>query len=432
MPNQSKSNDPRFWNRWHLSGAVATVIRSVVPVLPNRAELLKLFRVKDGPDEPLPGVIAIGGDFYVKSPEALEALLAALHIIGYKVENLREADYRKRDGVSVKRMEKEGWSLWYGSLDNRSGKCNSCGGLIEVTGIQSHGHTCESCGAVTYYKIIDGSKIRFSFVQNENENYSMADIKMKAKRWDAEAGYLYLYPEVEGGLWLRDENALAYLEANSDKWEAVEEYGQRLIKVRYRNSCYLEDSVINPSDIHGHYWNHKIVLVWEGEEYDEWFSDFPVRKSMSIYEAWHWAPLPASPTVHKKVLGSIGNNDDKGWHHQDGSPWFRPRMFAEMGKFIRHFTTLDGDAWDRASKKFRIDGPGGIDDIVAFCHPQARAENRPNIGNLLEGVAKIGRIFHGSDEAFSENELAGVVDALNDRQIAKDFAEVMEVSKARS
>lgn len=426
MPNRSKSNDPRFWNRWHLSGAVATVIRSVVPVLPNRAELLELFRIKDGPDEPLPGVIAIGGDFYVKSQEALDALLAALRIIGYKIKNLREDEHRDRNRVSVKQMEQNGWSMWFCSLDVTRGKCNSCGGFIKTTGIKSHGHKCELCGAVTYYKIIDGSKIRFSFVQNESEKYSMADIKMTAKRWDTEAGYLYLYPEVTGGLWLRDEDALAYLESNSHKWEAVEENGQRLIKVRYPNAFYLEDSVINPSDIIGHYWNHEIVLVWEGEEYNEWFSDFPVRQSMSIYEAWHWAPLQASSTVHKKILGSIGNTDDKGWHHQDGSPWFTPRMFAGMGKFIRHFTALDADAWDRASKRFRKDGPGGIDDIVAFCHPKAVAQNRPNIGNLIGGVTKISRILHGSNEVFSENELAGISDAMKDARVVDDFAEVMK------
>ncbi|MEQ1499962.1 MAG: hypothetical protein ABL917_01150 [Parcubacteria group bacterium] len=370
MPNHSKTSDARFWTRWRLSGAVATVVRSVKIVLPNRSELLELFRTKDGPDEPLPGVIAIGGDFYVKSQAALDALLAALHVIGYKVDNLREADYRKRDGVSVKRMEKKGRSLWFGSLNIRRGKCNSCRNFIEVTGIKSHGHKCESCSAVTYYKIIDGSMIRFRFQRNNSKDWGMADISMKAKRWDVEAGYLYLYPEVTGGLWLREDKVQAYLDANSDKWEMVEENGHRLIRVRYSGSYRLEDSDITTIDIHGHHWNHKIVLVWEGQEYDEWFSDFPVRQSVNIYEAWHWAPLPASPEVHKMVLGSIGSNDNKSWHLQDGTRWFTPKMFAEMGKFIRHFTTLDADAWDSASKQFRIDGPGGIDDIAAFCHPK--------------------------------------------------------------
>lgn len=370
--------------------------------------------------ESIEGIVVIGGNAYAKTPAALEALLTKLSSIGYQINDLREDDYRKEKGVSVETMKKSGWSLWYAHLDVRRGKCGSCHQYIGTTGIKSHGHKCERCGAVTYYKIIDGSMIRFSFIQHENK-YSMADLMMRACRWDAEVGYLYLYPAVMDGLWLRGDRAKQYFEANRDKWEEIEEDGQLLIRVRYRNSFYLEDSAINPSDIQGHYWNHEIVLVWEDKEYPDYFSNFPIPQSMSIYEAWHWAPLDASPTLHKKVLSAIGNTDDKGWHYQDGRPWFNARSFEEMGKFIRHFTSLNADAWDIQSKWFRLDGPGGIDDVARFCHSNAQAENRPNVGNLLIGFSKA-----MSGQKLTDDEMAAMVNAAKDREESSKFSEIFK------
>jgi hypothetical protein len=69
--------------------------------------------------ENIEGVVVIGGNPYAKTPAALEALLAELRTIGYQIDNLREADYRKKDDVSVETMEKNGWSLWYAHLDVR-------------------------------------------------------------------------------------------------------------------------------------------------------------------------------------------------------------------------------------------------------------------------------------------------------------------------
>jgi hypothetical protein len=391
MPNSSKINDPRFWLRWKNAGAL------------GGCSFASASATKEA-------VVTIAGDLYVKTKSALENLLNSLREKGYQIKNLRDPEERYDKTVAVQTMEKNGWALWYASLDVRRGKCKTCGGHISTLGIQCHGHTCELCGAVTYYKIVDGSTVRFSFVQNDDErDYGMADLTMKAKRWDVDAAFLYLYPEVLDGLWLCGKEAKQYFKANHDKWEEVEEEGQKLIRVHYPNSFYLKDSAINPSDIRGNYWNHEIVLVWEGEEYPEYFSKFPIAQSLSIYEAWHWAPLKPSPTLHKRVLSAVHDGDDKGWHYQDGRRWFTEEKFAEMGKFIRHFTTLDADRWDEQSKQFRLDGPGGIDDVARFCHPNARGENRPNVGNLLYGFGKA-----LSGQLLTNGEMTAMADAAKD------------------
>lgn len=373
-------------------------------------------------------VIPIMRDLYVKTPEALQTLLSELRSIGFQIDNLREDEHRKKNRVSVEMMERNGWSLWFAKLpDIRRGKCGSCNGLISNLGIQSHGHTCELCGAVTYYQIIDGTDIRFSFIDREGVGHGMADIRMKAQRWDTEAGYLYFHPQVEGGLWLKDERAQKYFDTWFEKLprdviDMVEENGQQLCKVRYPHPWKYEVSAINPSDIRGHYSNYEIVKLWQGTEYAEFFGDqeFPLPETISIYEAWHYPKHKRSPTIHRTILRSCGQDDDKGWHHKDGSPWFTKGHWENMSRFIRHFTELDADAFDRVWPDFRSSGPGGIDDLAAFCHGKALVRDEPNIGNLLYGFGKA-----MSGEALTYGDLDAMTRAAGDRSIATTFVSAL-------
>lgn len=318
--------------------------------------------------ENIEGVVTIGGDLYVKTPEALETLLKELHETDYEVDDLRAWHQEKR--FTVEMAEKNGWALWHVHLA-RQGKCGSCGGLISPHDIETHGHTCELCGAVTFLKITDGSRVQFSF---KGEEELRNNISMKAQRWDTESGYLYLYPGMLNGADLLGEQAKDYFERNSDKWEKVSENGQELVRVRYPRLFDCDAATVEVFRIHTHYWNHRIVQVWEDEEYGEYTTNCPVPRSMGIFETWHWAPLNPSPTLHDRVLGAIhfvaDHVADKVWHLRHGSlgsSGFNRENFLEMGKFIRHFTTLDADSWDERSRQFRLDGSGGVYDIAHFC-----------------------------------------------------------------
>jgi hypothetical protein len=366
------------------------------------------------------GAVWISRNLYCKTPEALAASLDKLRGIGYKIEDQRIEGYAiRKDRVTVEQMEQNGWSLWFARLPElRKGKCDSCNSYISVGGIRSHGHTCEICGAVTYRELIEGSTVRFRFSGDEQVMFG-PELNMTVKKWDAEAGFLYLRTEFleHGGLCVvSGDKAKNYMARHSDKWDLVEDDGEQVYKIHYADSFYIQpDAVIEMIDTWGHEWNHKIVLVWDGKEYQEYFNDLPVPETVSIYEAWHWAPLEPSPTLHKKVLGAIGNSDDKGWHYQDGRPWFTARSFEEMGKFVRHFTTLDADEWD--SRGFRTDGPGGIDDVAAFCHPHAEVEDRPHIGNFLNGFGKA-----MSGQMLTDGEAEAMTRAWNEDRDTTDFA----------
>lgn len=339
-------------------------------------------------------IVSVSGNLYVKTPEALERLLNELRDAGYTVDNLREAKHRE-GRATVEQMEQNGWSLWYASIrsDIRRGKCQSCESYIELRGIRSHGHTCEVCGEVTYLDYVDGSRIRFEFLNEAYRGVMFApQLHMTVQRWDTDEGYLYLYREFhEGGLSVvTGERAEQYLAENSELWEQVEEDGNALLKVRYPNPWRRDEAAIEPYDSSGHYSNYREVKVWQGEEYREW-DRLPVPESMSIYEAWHWAPLPKSPTIHRDILSAAGQTDDKGWHYQDGRPWFREGHWREMSKFVHHFTELDGEAFDRAWPRFRSDGPGGIDDIARFCHESPVVTDRPNMMNSINAIVDASR-----------------------------------------
>ena len=181
--------------------------------------------------------------------------------------------------------------------------------------------------------------------------------------------------------------ALSYLDRNKDGWEIVEEDGQNLLKIKYGLEWNRGTAVIESYESWGHEFNHKIVKVWKGKRYSEW-DRLPIPEMISIFESWHWAPLPVSPTLHSRILSATHQTDDKGWHYQDGRPWFSEGHWTEMAKFVRHFTLLDADAFDRAWPRFRSDGPGGITDLARFCHEKAEVRDEPNIGNVLVALGK--------------------------------------------
>ena len=335
-------------------------------------------------------VVNVMGDLYVKDRLALARLLFQLKRAGYQIDNLRRAEYRKRDGTSVRNMEKNGWSLWFAKLPNiRFGLCGSCNKLISVRGIQSHGHKCEKCGAVTYYKLVDGSTLRFVFNNDEERGPFSPQLNMKVKRWDTENGFLYLYYNfLDGGLsTVTGEKALSYLDRNKDKWGIVKEDGVDLLKIKYTLDWNRETAVIEPYDTWGSESNHNIVKVWKAKQYDEW-DRLPVPETISIFESWHWAPLPVSPTLHSRILHAAHQTDDQGYFYQDGRSYFTSGHWTEMAKFVRHFTQLNADDFDKAWPSFRRDGPGGVADLARFCCANAKVRNDPNIGNVLVALGK--------------------------------------------
>jgi hypothetical protein len=247
---------------------------------------------------------------------------------------------------------------------------------------------------VTYYEIVDGSVMRFEFLNERFRGVMFApNLCMRVRRWDTEQGFLYFYYTFESGNALSTvtgDAAEAYLGDNKGRWETVEEDGIKLLKVRYPEPWDRNIAAIEPLDVMGHRFNYHIVKLWGGKEYREW-DRLPIPETISLYEAWHWAPVRKSPTIHERILHAAGQTVDKGWFYQDGRPYFTPGHWLEMAKFVRHFTDLDANAFDRAWPRFRRDGPTGIEDLAHFCHEAPIIEDRPNMWNTINAAYKIAR-----------------------------------------
>ncbi len=155
-----------------------------------------------------------------------------------------------------------------------------------------------------------------------------------------------------------------------------------------------------------------IKYLYEDVVYEE--KDLPLRRWWEIFEGWHWAPLHSSPTLHEKLFDIFGLIHDKGWFIQDGRKNFSERTWADMGKIIRHFTTLEADRWDDVSRWFALDGPGGIDCVAKFCHQAPAVTNKPYFENFLHAH---GKALEG--KRLSEQELDSAVRGLEDQHFMK-------------
>lgn len=248
---------------------------------------------------PSDDVICTTNSLYCKTPAALQIALDALRSIGYTIEDLRDPNngYSSHTdrGIITEQMEQNGCPLWHAHFEDiRYGKCGSCNAYISTHGISMHGHTCEVCKAVTYLELTEGSIIEFTFRGTDEGPFSPR-LKMTVKRWDAQDGWLYLKREPAFVNATDPEEAEAYLTQHADQWEALEEDGQPLIKLRYHLHRTMEPinpkTVISVKDTWGPYRNYKIVNLWKGMEYDELGCSgkkLTIPESINIYETWRW------------------------------------------------------------------------------------------------------------------------------------------------
>ena len=334
-------------------------------------------------DIPSEDAIWIRDKLYCKTPQGLQITLDTLRGLGYTIEDLRDPkgsySSTRKGEITAEEMELHGHALWFAHLETiRYGKCNSCHSYIKTFGIHSHGHTCEVCDAVTYLELVEGSGLKFRF-EDDGRGWLEPDVIMNVKRWDVEEGYLYLERtgrEDVSAFTFDAEQTNAYLAANTDKWEAVEEDGRSLIKVRHQLRLpvpnFTPETVLDVKDSWGSYINYTSVKLWEGKEFN---SQFPVPESIHLYEPWHWAPLDSSPTLHAEVIEAAGPVANLAYYTRDRQQPWRRDIYKVMGIFLRHFTTLDADKWDRESQQFRLDPLGAIIDVAQFCDPESRIAN---------------------------------------------------------
>jgi len=116
---------------------------------------------------------------------------------------------------------------------------------------------------------------------------------------------------------------------------------------------------------------HNFTFVWiqEGIEYPDEQS-LPLPSNFYVYETWRWAPLPSTPSLYRRVLSTVGLSirlDQAHWY--EGKELLTSEALTELGRFVRHFTELDADEWDRLSPSFPRHGIEALVAVARFCHP---------------------------------------------------------------
>ena len=375
-------------------------------------------------------IVTIGDNIYCRSRKARREVLHHLRLLGYRVDDRVKGGGYDKEPIPLATINERRAYRYFARLDIMRGKCGSCGQYISTLGIRSHGHTCEKCGAVTYRELIDGSTMTFSFLSDSHEFWG-PKLRLKTKKWEDE--YVWFYTsDMQGehglGQKLTQEQIDLYLAAHADKWCYDEIGGQKFIKIFYEGGyrTKLDQIVIETSDVWGSESNHSIVQVYRGVEYSE-YERLPVPDSLHIYETWHWKRLTPSPDLHEELFAAVRQVSDCGYYHQDGRAVFNREVFERMGTYVKYFTTLDYDAWQRLVPRIPLDGPGSIVAIARFCHPQPRVKNEPNIGNVL---VVMGKVASGQQPTIDEIEAAehGLTDP-DIRQIATDMIIGFEMSQ---
>lgn len=348
------------------------------------------------------GVVEIAHDLHIQSPEAQEKLFAWL-----------SDEYELVDGSKDERHPAPGF--WFARLKNIQdvAKCSHCGGHNEFAGVEKHMNLCVHCGKPLCVIYAIDAILRFRF--------RGSDQTLRMKIIETTDTHMVL-----------ERIKPSWLDVSEDKIDKVlEDYRQRWTPVADRRiRVEIPTSSNNPNDIvlweilgkRLHY--HRVVL-YKGNEYPEYGQGkLNVERYVSIYETYRKAPLAHTGTMHQAIILAAGMVYDCGYYYQDeGRVDFHWMACERMTKYVKHFTDIPLDKWNKFLGCARKNGPGMIVDLASFCEaltgvPQ-EVENRPNVCNAIIGISKLGRGH------LSDGEMAAFLHAMSDERIADQVARLV-------
>lgn len=411
MVSQSKVNDAKYGDLRNDSRAVETPFNT--PYNPER----------------ITGVVEIvPGDFYAKSPVALKDLRKHLQDVGYDVKDSSAGVVGLGERPPRKVQEQEGWALWFGKLSDkvfqRKAECGSCKSLIDILGVQTHGHKCQKCNQPTYLEWVNGGEISFSVVDDTSPSFRRPNFVIHS--YDKDKQSLNLYVDPADCSQRKDRRMRNFDLTPEQSKDLVPELtkkfpqtfklqkigGVKVLTVNHKDDHYVHEHGINTSHIEGSVQNYRIVKLFGGKEFKEWDS-IPIPETVSLYEAWHWAPLKPSPGLYEKIMSAARQVSRKDYYYQDGRPAFVKKQLDWMLKFVEHFTTLDSN---EVGKHITPDmsGPGLIDALAKATGHENHIKTESNIFNGLILMDKINRNLHGLATEITPEEAEVGAEAIAD------------------
>lgn len=93
---------------------------------------------------------------------------------------------------------------------------------------------------------------------------------------------------------------------------------------------------------------------------------FNKPETISIYEAWHWAPLDFSEDLYRDIIYAVGMTSNCRFYNNDEDEAFKEFHLERMRRFVENFTTLPISKWNEMIEKAPKSGPSMVRAIYSF------------------------------------------------------------------
>jgi len=136
-----------------------------------------------------------------------------------------------------------------------------------------------------------------------------------------------------------------------------------------------------------------------------------------LTEAWHWAPLPRSADLYKRVLAAGHVNDRANYypkHDLDSRVDIQSHQFSAVSLFIRHFTAIPVDEWTTFIHQCLEDkactcGTRFVPRFAKFCGLE---EELDEPGNPIDGALAI--LKARTDQSLTAEEVTAAKRAIDE------------------
>lgn len=393
------------------------------------------------------GIVSIAHNLHATSQEALDAAINQLSQ-DYDIENCMDDKTHPHRG-------------WFASLKKdvcqSMAKCEYCNHLNETLGCKVHGFTCKGCGKVIYQEYLHKSTVDF-YIRNDP---NATKLRFMIHSYDNSTKTLFVYDKPQKSHhWFSASLATTreLMNKHNDFYERVKgPNGEKLLKI-YCPKRMDDDVKINvaeisrPPGIHrkdekgewimdGTYLKYPKsfydetnrrqfyteVEVYKGQEFTNLWGvpgcgSIPVPNTVMIYDTFKDAPAKRNNKLSRRILQVTGQVADCGYYYQDGSTAFIDVHFKWMATFIKYFTDLDAQKFEKEFLPVcAVDGPGFIQDLAFWVEEQTGVEqyveNRSNFCNTINAIANV---FNGKKLSYREQKAA--VFGLKNKKIKRLFA----------
>ena len=149
--------------------------------------------------------------------------------------------------------------------------------------------------------------------------------------------------------------------------EALQSLFQALQKLGYEVKSYKNKTYVGQTDERTGRSPLWCASMNDGKLcHDQTSKLFNKPETISIYEAWHWAPLDFSESLYQDIIYAVGMTSNCRFYNNDEDEAFKEFHLERMRRFVENFTTLPISKWNEMIEKAPKSGPSMVRAIYSF------------------------------------------------------------------